>query len=161
QVIKQADVVLAAFLLGDEFKDEEKQRIFDYYDPLTTGDSSLSECIQCIEACEVGEVAVAHRYLTGSAQVDLADIHKNVRDGMHVASCGGTWMAVVYGFAGLRDYGGEISFRPALPPHWQKLRFRLRVRDSLLEVQLAQREAIYRLLDGPPLSITHRGERVT
>jgi alpha,alpha-trehalose phosphorylase len=161
QVIKQADVMLAAFLLGNEFTDDEKRRIFDYYDPLTTGDSSLSECIQSIVACEVGEVAVAHRYLMDSATVDLADLHKNVRDGMHVASCGGTWMAVLYGFAGLRDYDGEISFRPALPPHWQKLRFRLRVRDSLIEVQFAQREAVYRLLEGPALSLMHRDERVT
>ena len=160
QVIKQADVMLAAFLLGNEFTDEEKQRIFDYYDPLTTGDSSLSECIQSIVACEVGEVAVAHRYLTDTATTDLSDLHHNVRDGMHVASCGGTWMAVVYGFAGLRDYAGELTFKPALPPHWQKLRFRLRVRGMLLEVTFTQREACYRMLEGGPLTIHHREERV-
>jgi alpha,alpha-trehalose phosphorylase len=159
QVIKQADVMLAAFLLGNEFSEGEKRRIFEYYDPLTTGDSSLSECIQSIVACEVGEVAVAHRYLTDSATVDLADRHKNVRDGMHVASCGGAWMAVVYGFAGLRDYQGELSFRPAMPPHWQRLRFRLRVRGALLEVELAQREACYRLLEGAFLEVTHREQK--
>jgi alpha,alpha-trehalose phosphorylase len=160
QVIKQADVMLAAFLLGNEFTQEEKRRIFDYYDPITTGDSSLSECIQSIVACEVGEVAVAHRYLTDTATTDLSDLHQNVRDGMHVASCGGTWMAIVYGFAGLRDYAGELAFKPALPPHWQKLRFRLHVREALLEVELTQQHATYRLLAGGSLAFQHGDERI-
>jgi alpha,alpha-trehalose phosphorylase len=160
QVIKQADVMLAAFLLGNEFTPEQKRRIYEYYDPLTTGDSSLSECIQSIVACEVDEVAVAHRYLIDTATTDLWDLHKNVRDGMHVASCGGTWMAIVYGFAGLRDYAGELTFRPALPPHWHKLRFRLRVRGTLLEVVLTPREALYRLLEGDRLALCHRDARI-
>lgn len=160
QVIKQADVMLAAFLLGNEFTEEQKRRIFDYYDPLTTGDSSLSECIQSIAACEVGEVAVAHRYLVDSATTDLADLHRNVRDGMHVASCGGTWMAIVYGFAGLRDYSGNLTFKPAMPPHWQKLRFRLRVRGAVLEVTFTGREVTYRLLEGGPLEFHHRDELI-
>ena len=160
QVIKQADVMLAAFLLGGEFTDDEKRRIFDYYDPLTTGDSSLSECIQSIVACEVGEVAVAHTYLTENATTDLWDSQRNVRDGMHVASCGGTWMAVVYGFAGLRDDSGQLTFKPSLPPHWQKLRFRLRVRRTLLEVEFTQREACYRVLEGGPFALRHRNERI-
>jgi alpha,alpha-trehalose phosphorylase len=148
--------MLAAFLLGNEFTPEEKRRIWEYYDPITTGDSSLSESIQSIVACDVGEIPVAHRYLVDGVTLDLADLHGNVRDGVHVASCGGTWMAFVYGFAGMRDYDGEISFRPVMPPHWKLLRFKLRVRGSLLEVQLRQGEARYRLLEGPPLTITHR-----
>ena len=158
QVIKQADVMLAAFLLGNEFSPEAKRRIWEYYDPITTGDSSLSECIQSIVSCDVGEVPVAHRYLVDSVTLDLADLHGNVRDGIHVASCGGTWMAFVYGFAGMRDYDGAISFRPVLPPHWTLLRFKLRVRGLILEVQLRQGEARYRLLEGPPLAISHRGQ---
>jgi alpha,alpha-trehalose phosphorylase len=152
--------MLAAFLLGNEFTPDQKRRIFEYYDPLTTGDSSLSECIQSIVACEVGEVAVAHRYLTDTATTDLSDLQRNVRDGMHVASCGGTWMAVVYGFAGLRDFDGELTFRPAMPPHWQRLRFRLRVRGALLEVEFTPREARYRLVEGGPLTLHHRDESV-
>lgn len=160
QVIKQPDVMLATFLLGNEFDAEQKKRVFDYYDPLTTGDSSLSECIQAVVACEVGEEEMAHRYLVDSAAVDLADNNRNVRDGIHLAACGGTWMAFVNGFAGLRDYDGKISFQPVLPPHWQRLRFRLRIRGSLLEVDLRQEEATYRLIEGEPLVIRHRGEEV-
>lgn len=160
QVIKQPDVMLVAFLLGNEFTLEEKRRIFEHYDPLTTGDSSLSECVQSLVACEVGALEMGHQYLLDSAFVDLADRNGNVRDGMHLAACGGTWMAVVYGFGGLRDYDGRISFDPKLPPNWRRLRFRLRIRDALLEVELRQGEAAYRLLEGKCLPIVHRGESI-
>jgi len=160
QVIKQPDVMLVAFLLGNEFTDEEKRRIYEYYDPLTTGDSSLSECIQALVACQAGEEEVAYQYLSDSAVVDLADRNHNVRDGLHLAACGGTWMAVVNGFAGLRDYDGNICFDPTLPPHWRRLRFRLLVRGSRLEVDLRQGEAIYRLLEGGRLRFRHRDTEV-
>jgi alpha,alpha-trehalose phosphorylase len=115
QVIKQADMVLAAFLLGEHFTVEEKRRIFDYYDPLTTGDSSLSMCIQSIVAAEVGYCDKACRYFADACAMDLGDVGGNVRDGLHVAALGGTWMALVYGFAGLRDHGaGPASGRHCL-----------------------------------------------
>ena len=97
QVIKQADVVLAMFLLADEFSLEQKKRNFDYYDELTTGDSSLSACIQSIVAFEVGYDERATSYLINALLMDLADVGGNVRDGCHIASMGGTWMGVVYG----------------------------------------------------------------
>ena len=97
QVIKQADVVLAMFLLGDEFSDEVKKRNFDYYDPLTTGDSSLSASIQGIAAAEVGYLDKAMEYGRYAVLMDLADVGHNVADGCHIASMGGTWMALVYG----------------------------------------------------------------
>ena len=95
-----------------------------------------------------------------SALVDLADRNGNVRDGMHLAACGGTWMAVINGFAGLRDYDGNICFDPKLPLHWSRLRFRLRIREALLEVELLQGEALYRLLEGECLQFAHRGAPV-
>src|SRR5262249_12093133 len=129
QVIKQTDVVLAAFLLGADFSAEEKQRVFDYYDPLTTADSTLSACVQSVVASEVGYADAAYEYFLLSAAVDLADLAGNVRDGIHIASCGGVWMAIVNGFAGLRDdEGGELRFKPRLPAEWTRLRFRVIVR---------------------------------
>jgi trehalose/maltose hydrolase-like predicted phosphorylase len=115
QVIKQADVVLATFLLGEHFTAAEKRRIFDYYDPLTTGDSSLSVCIQSVMAVELGYYAQAYRYFADAVVMDLGDIGGNVRDGLHIASLGGTWMALVHGFAGLCDHGGRLRFHPWLP----------------------------------------------
>jgi alpha,alpha-trehalose phosphorylase len=158
QSIKQADVVLAMFLLGHEFSAEQKKRNFDYYDPLTTGDSSLSACIQGIVAFELGYDDLGLRYLIDALLMDLADVGGNVRDGCHIASMGGTWMGVVYGLAGLRDYGGRLSFRP----HKQvrELRFRLTVRGQLLDVDITGEGATYTLEEGDGLTIYHRDERL-
>jgi hypothetical protein len=96
-VIKQADVVLAMFLLGDAFSAEEKKRNFEFYDPLTTGDSSLSSCVEAIIAAQVGDIGKAIRYGVAALLTDLADVGGNVKDGCHIASMGGTWMMLTYG----------------------------------------------------------------
>jgi alpha,alpha-trehalose phosphorylase len=121
QVIKQADIMLATVLLPDRFTPEERRRIFEYYDPLTTGDSSLSECIQAIAAVDVGKYRSAEEYLVDAAAIDIADTAGNLRDGVHVASAGGTWMALVYGFAGYRWRGAR--FAPMLPTRASRVRF--------------------------------------
>ena len=158
QVIKQADIVLAMFLLGNEFSMEQKKRNFDYYDPLTTGDSSLSACIQSIVAAEIGYDDVAVKYLRYAVLMDLADVGGNVRDGVHIASIGGTWMAIVYGLAGMRDYGGSLSFNPR--SFVKKLRFRLAVRGRQLEVDVADGSVTYLLRKGDGLTIRHRDEEL-
>jgi alpha,alpha-trehalose phosphorylase len=159
QVIKQADVVLAMFLHGHEFSLEQKQRNFDYYDPLTTGDSSLSACIQSIVAAEIGYEDVARRYFTFALLMDLADVGGNLKDGTHVASVGGTWMAVVYGLAGLRDYQGNISFNPTRIA--KDLRFKLTVRGCRLMVDIHEDAITYRLELGQDFTFWHREEEIT
>lgn len=159
QVIKQADVVLAAFLLGDQFTPEDKRKILDYYDPLTTSDSSLSECIQCIMAAEVGDdLRAAEEYFIDAVGIDLADVAGNVRDGVHVASAGGTWMALVYGFGGMRDRNGELSFRPRLPGRMSRLSFKVHPRDSTLEVDINAAGATYTLESDGAITVDHCGE---
>jgi alpha,alpha-trehalose phosphorylase len=158
QVIKQADMVLAMFMLGNEFTPEQKKRNFDYYDPLTTGDSSLSACIQAIVAAEIGYDDAAIKYLKYSVLMDLADVGGNVRDGVHVASIGGTWMAMVYGLAGMRDYGGRISFAPRR--FVQKLRFPLTVRGQRLEVDIHDGSVTYLVREGAGLTIRHFDEEI-
>ena len=160
QVIKQADTILAMVLLSHQFSDADKKRNFDYYDPLTTGDSSLSACIQSIAAAEIGYDDLALKYFRFAAVMDLADVAGNVVDGAHMASIGGTWMALVYGFGGLDDTDGQIAFRPRLPKGWTRLRFRLTVRGRRLEVDVTRDGTTYTLREGEPFSITHRGERV-
>jgi alpha,alpha-trehalose phosphorylase len=158
QVIKQADVVLAMFLLGHEFSPEQKKRNFDYYDQLTTGDSSLSACIQSILAFEIGYDDLGLGYLMNALLMDLGDLAGNVKDGCHIASMGGTWMGVVYGLAGLRDYGGRISFHP----HKQvrDLHFHLTVRGQLLAVEIRTDGVTYTLEQGDSLTVYHRSERL-
>ncbi len=160
QVIKQTDVVLALFLLGHCFTAEEKRRDFDYYDPLTTGDSSLSVCIQSIVAAENGYGEQAFKYFRYAVLMDLADIGGNVRDGVHVASIGGTWMALTYGLAGMRDHGGMLSFDPRLPLQWQGVSFPLTVRGRELEVEITREQVTYRLRQGDDLTIRHQGQEI-
>ena len=157
QVIKQGDIILALFLLGDEFTAEQKKRNFDFYDPMTTGDSSLSACIQSIMACEVGYMEKAREYARSAALMDLADIQGNVEDGCHIASMGGTWMTIVYGFAGLRDYGGKISFHPKMSGNMDGLKFKLQIQGRLLQVEMDRLKNLvtYQLLEGSSLTIHH------
>ena len=116
QVLKQADVVLALFLQGEQFTAEQKRADFEYYDPITTGDSTLSAVVQSIIAAEVGYHDLALRYFLAALFVDLADRHGNTADGVHVASTGGVWSALVYGFGGFRDHGGRsVAIDPRLP----------------------------------------------
>ncbi len=155
QVIKQADVVLAMFLLGHHFSPDQKRRNYDFYDPITTGDSSLSACIQSIVASEIGYREQALDYFRYALLMDLADVGGNVRDGIHIASTGGTWMAIVYGFAGLRDQGGVLSFRPHLPAATTRLCFPLTVLGHRLEVDIRHDEVTYTLREGTSLTIYH------
>src|SRR5215475_10539430 len=112
QVIKQADVLLAMFLLDEAFSLEAKQRNFAFYDPLTTGDSSLSSCIEAIVAAQIGDLEKTTEYGLAALLMDLADVGGNVKDGCHIASMGGTWMMLTYGFGGMRDEDGTLAFWP-------------------------------------------------
>jgi alpha,alpha-trehalose phosphorylase len=153
QVIKQTDVVLATYLAADEFGEEETRRTFDYYDPLTTGDSTLSACVQSIVATQVGRHEAAMEYFLRACAVDLLDLHGNTADGIHVASCGGTWLALVAGYGGLRDFDGHVRLQPRLPAGWTRLRFRLEVRGQVLEVDMNPRGTTVTLLEGNGLMV--------
>jgi alpha,alpha-trehalose phosphorylase len=150
--------VLAMFLLGDEFSVEQKRRNFEYYDPLTTGDSSLSACVQSIVAAEIGEERQAIEYFSHALLMDLADIAGNASDGVHVAAAAGVWSSLVFGFVGVRDHQCRLSFTPRLPSIWNALGFSLRFCDRQLRVQLTHDEERYVLSDGDPLEVTIRGE---
>ncbi len=115
QVLKQADVVLASFLRREHFSAEQKRRNFDYYDPITTGDSSLSACVQSIVAAEVGYDTLALDYFHRALYLDLCDSHGNTAEGVHVANAGGVWAGIVHGFAGMVEHGDHVEFAPAPP----------------------------------------------
>ena len=158
QVLKQADIVLAMFLLGDEFTEEQKRRNYDYYDPLTTGDSSLSACVQSILAAEIGHERQAIEYFNYALLMDLANVAGNVSNGVHIASAAGVWSSLVFGFGGVRDFEGQLSFSPNLPHVWNMLAFSLRFRDRQIRVQLTHDEERYLLDEGVALEVTIRGE---
>jgi alpha,alpha-trehalose phosphorylase len=160
QVIKQADMVLAMFLLSHAFSDDAKRRNFNFYDPLTTGDSSLSVGIQSILAAEIGSLDKALEYARYSVLMDLGDVGDNVRDGVHIASMGAAWMVFVCGFAGLRDAEGRLSFAPRLSPRIERIRFPLTVRGQVLDVEVNHASATYSLREGDHLVIWHQGQEL-
>ncbi|MBM6405460.1 glycoside hydrolase family 65 protein [Phycicoccus sp. CSK15P-2] len=142
QVLKQADVVLALFLQGDRFTTEQKRADFEYYDPITTGDSTLSAVVQSVVAAEVGYHDAAYEYFCRALYVDLANLHDNTVDGLHVASAGGVWAALVGGFGGMRDHQGALSLDPRLPVGWDRLTYRLTWRDTRVRVDTGPTEVV-------------------
>jgi alpha,alpha-trehalose phosphorylase len=125
QVVKQADLVFALYRCGDRFDAEQKRRDFDYYEPITVRDSSLSASIQGVAAAEVGHLQLAYDYFRETALVDLHDLSGTTDEGLHIASLAGAWLVAVAGFGGLRDHGDTLEFAPRLPAPITKLRFRL------------------------------------
>ena len=161
QVVKQADLVLAMHLCDSDFTAEEKARNFAYYEPLTVRDSSLSACTQAVIAAQTGHLGLAFDYLGEAALMDLQDLEHNTRDGVHIASLAGAWLALVCGFAGLRHRDGGIAFAPRLPEGLTRLAFNLLFRAQRLRVEVNHSSARYQLADGDPLEITHHGTAFT
>jgi len=161
QVVKQADLVLAMQMCGGAFTAEQKRRNFDYYEPLTVRDSSLSACTQAVIAAEVGHLSLAFDYLGEAALMDLDDLEHNTRDGVHIASLAGTWIALVWGFGGLRHFDGTVSFKPRLPEGITRLAYSIMIRGRRLRVEVTQSAARYLMADGEPLEVAHHGEQFT
>jgi alpha,alpha-trehalose phosphorylase len=155
QVVKQADLVLALHVCGDSFTAEQKLANFDYYEPLTVRDSSLSASTQAVMAAEVGYLDLAYGYFREAALMDLDDLEHNVRDGVHIASLAGAWLAAVAGLGGMRDYGDHLSFCPRLPEQITRLAFRLCYRDNTIGVEVEATHASYRLVSGQPIQLGH------
>src|SRR6202044_3968802 len=161
QVVKQADVVLAMQMRPDMFTPEQKLRNFDYYEAITVRDSSLSPATQAVMAAEVGHLSLGYDYLAEAAFMDLQDREHNTKDGLHIASLAGAWIALVGGFGGMRCGSGQLMFSPRLPPGIVGLSFRLRYRDRIVHVEVRSREATYSLLSGDSMPITHHGQQVS
>ncbi|MFE2376292.1 glycoside hydrolase family 65 protein [Streptomyces sp. NPDC059398] len=161
QVVKQADLVLAMYVRGDRFDAEQKARNFDYYEPLTVRDSSLSASPQAVMAAEVGHLRLAYDYLVEAALMDLEDRENNTRDGLHIASLAGTWTALVAGFGGMRHRGGTLEFAPRLPEKFSRLAFKVKITNRCLRVEITGSQATYTLLEGGSLELRHHGEPLT
>jgi alpha,alpha-trehalose phosphorylase len=157
QVVKQADLVLAMHLRGDAFTEEEKRRNFAYYENLTVRDSSLSASTQAVIAAEMGHLSLAYEYLAETALIDLVDFEHNTRDGLHLAALAGTWIALVAGFAGLRERDGTVGFSPRLPSGMTRLAITLLIRQRRLRIEITPDTTTYRITDGEPLPMLHDG----
>lgn len=153
QVCKQADTVLSHFLFEAGLSEEIIRRSYDYYEAITTHDSSLSECVFSMMAARTGQVDKAYAYYRGSAALDLEDTHGNTADGIHAANMGGCWMGIVFGFGGLRILEEGLVLRPCLPEQMEGYRFTLLWRGSRLNVQVQAGQIELTLLHGPAINL--------
>lgn len=160
QVCKQADTVLAHFLLEEDVDPAIIKNSYDYYEEITTHDSSLSYCVFSIMASKLGYQEKAYDYFIKTARLDLDNTHGNTRDGLHMANMGGTWLAIVFGFAGLRVKESGLSFQPNLPKEWTSLEFKLRYQGRLINIHLESNQVSYTLLEGEALNIMTDGKEL-
>ncbi len=145
-LVKQPDVVMLMYVLPDEFDDEVKRINYEYYEKRTMHKSSLSPCVHSIMGIEIGDTTKALQYFFRSALVDLHDNQGNTEYGIHIASAGGTWMAVVFGFGGFRVKNNQMTFKPWLPKEWEELHYKLKWRSDDLKVTIRHNEGVFTLL---------------
>ncbi|HEY3428816.1 MAG TPA: glycosyl hydrolase family 65 protein [Acidimicrobiia bacterium] len=161
QVLKQADVVMAMYLLPHLFSEELTRNNFDFYDPLTTRDSSLSAPIQAAVAARVGHLKPALSYFEEAALLDLENRAGNTADGLHLATAGGTWQALISGFGGFTHGPAGARFDPRLPPTWSSLEFNVRIRGSLVQASLDHQSLTLALLAGNEVRVSVGEEEAT
>ncbi len=158
QVLKQADTVLAHFLLEDETNLETIKRSYDYYERITTHDSSLSYAIYGIMASKVGYKEKAYNYFIETATLDLDNSHGNTKDGVHIANMGGTWMSILYGFLGFRVKEEYISFRPRLPKVWNNIELSIKYKKAVIKVKVSSQSCILDIDTNDEISIMINNE---
>jgi beta-phosphoglucomutase len=161
QVCKQADVLQAFVLAGNAIDKASKRRNFDYYEGVTVHDSTLSASTFSIVASEVGYADKAYRYFLDTLRVDLDNLHGNTSHGLHMAAMAGSWLAVMWGFGGMRSLNGRPAFAPVLPAAWRSYRFGLRWQDQHIRVDVDASSVVYTLTRGSGLEILHHDALLT
>lgn len=160
QVLKQADVVLMQFILGDLFTIEEKKRNYDYYEPKTNHGSSLSAAIHSIMANEIDYCEDAYEYFRSASYMDINDFKRNTTGGLHMACLGGVWMSVVNGFMGMRLYNDGLHFAPKLPKEWDSCTFNINYKNAVMRIRAEKDNTRFTLIDGENIHFTVYGEDV-
>lgn len=160
QIIKQADVVMLLHLMGEEFDEETTKLNYSYYEKRTLHGSSLSPSIYSIMGLKVGDDTKAYRYLRRAAFIDLINLQKNTREGIHAANAGGVWQTVVFGFAGLSiDADGILNITPKMPKEWKGVTFRIHYLNSWLEISIdAKNNAAVKVLEGAQTDVKVNGK---
>ncbi len=138
--IKQADVLQGIYFLNNEYTQEEKRRNFEFYEPMTVHESSLSPCIHAILAAELGLEEKAYEMYTRTARLDLDNYNNDTEDGLHITSMTGSWLGIVQGFAGMKTFNEELSFAPFIPAAWDRYSFNINYRDHHLTIEVNKNE---------------------
>ena len=158
--IKQADVLQGFYFFEDHFKPSELQRHFDFYEPFTVHESSLSPCVHCIQAAKLNRMDQAYGFYLMTSRLDLDDYNKEVEEGLHITSMAGTWMSVVEGFGGVRVIDDKLSLTPRIPDQWASYSFKLNFRNRILQVTINKKTTKIRLEGNEQMSIRLNGKRL-
>ena len=153
RMCKQADAIFGLYLHSNFFTKEELKRNYDFYQEVTLHHSSLSNCVFGMLACQIGYYEEAYEYFSQSARMDLDDYHDNFYAGIHAANMGGTWLAIVNGFAGVRVNGGELELHPFVPKQWKGMQFHILYRGRKLKIQLSHEKTRVELVSGDAVSL--------
>jgi maltose phosphorylase len=156
--IKQADVLQGIYLFEDDFSIETIRRNFDFYEPMTVHESSLSPCVHVILASRLGYKAKAYELYLRTARLDLDDYNNDTEDGCHITSMAGTWMSVVKGFGGMKVKDGKLHFNPFIPDQWKSYSFRLEFRNRVIKVKISKDSVETILESGEPMEIVLKEE---
>ena len=159
--IKQADVLQGFYLFEDHFSTKELERHFDFYEPFTVHESSLSPCVHSIQAAKLDRMQQAYTFYLRTSRLDLDDYNKEVEEGLHITSMAGTWMSIVEGFGGMRVIEDKLSFVPRIPKQWQSYSFKINFRKRILKVTVTNESSKFELEGGKEdMSIRVKGNRV-
>jgi maltose phosphorylase len=159
--IKQADVLQGLYFFEDRYDIETIRKNFDFYEPMTVHESSLSPCVHVILASKLGYKQRAYELYLRTARLDLDDYNNDTEDGLHITSMAGTWMSVVKGFGGMRVKEGVLHFHPFIPDQWNSYSFRIEFRERVIKVKVSVGKVETILESGQPLDIVMNGEKVT
>jgi alpha,alpha-trehalose phosphorylase len=160
QVLKQADTVLAHMLLEDYSDDETIKNSFDYYEKITTHDSSLSTCIYGIMASKNGDREKACNYFNETLKLDLENTHGNTKDGLHMANLAGSLLSIIMGFAGLRIKEKGVCLNPLIPEGWEGYEFNFHYRGSFINIHIDE-DIQLRLISGNSFTVAIYGKEYT
>ena len=149
--IKQADVLHGLYFFEDRFDTETIKRNFDFYEPITVHESSLSACIHSILASRIGNIEKAYELYLRTARLDLDDYNNEVADGLHITSMAGSWLAIVEGFGGMRVLNDRFQLTPLIPEQWKSYSFHARFRGILFEVRVTRNEVLIKNLSDKTL----------
>ena len=141
--IKQADTLQGFYLFEDHFSIDELERHFDFYEPFTVHESSLSPCVHSIQAAKLGRMEQAYKFYLRTSRLDLDDYNKEVEEGLHITSMAGTWMSIVEGFGGMRMKDDKLSFAPKIPKQWKSYSFKVNFRNRIIKVNVTENQTSF------------------
>ncbi|MGB5188664.1 glycoside hydrolase family 65 protein [Robiginitalea sp.] len=158
--IKQADTLQGFYFFEDHFTTEELERHFDFYEPFTVHESSLSPCVHSIQASKLNRLEQAYAFYLRTSRLDLDDYNREVEEGLHITSMAGTWMSIVEGFGGMRVIDDKLSFCPRIPKQWKSYSFKINFRHRILKVEVSSEGSQFYLDSNEQMSIRVNEQRV-